>query len=66
MPAPYTLYAGGYEQQIVQLSFDPSLPDPADRLKVVSTTRSGNAPTWLTVAPDGASPKSLSSCSRAM
>lgn len=66
MQAPYTLYAGGYEQQIVQLSFDPALSDPADRLKIVNTTRSGNAPTWLTVAPDGASPKSLSSCSRAM
>ncbi|GJN89674.1 hypothetical protein Rhopal_002661-T1 [Rhodotorula paludigena] len=53
MQAPYTLYAGGYEQQIVQLSFDPALSDPADRLKIVNTTCSGNAPTWLTVAPDG-------------
>lgn len=49
----YRLYAGGYEGQIVQLAFDPSASTPDKRLEIVNAFACGDAPTWLTFAPDG-------------
>ncbi|BGP39147.1 hypothetical protein JCM10449v2_003085 [Rhodotorula kratochvilovae] len=51
--APYTLYAGGYEDRIVVLSFDPSQQNADDRLVVTSEIKHGRAPTWLTFSEDG-------------
>ncbi|GAA5870050.1 hypothetical protein JCM8547_001448 [Rhodosporidiobolus lusitaniae] len=47
--APFLLYAGGYEREILTLAFDPT----SSSLDIISRTECGSAPTWLTFSEDG-------------
>ena len=48
----HLLFAGGYQGQIITLSFDPTARPALKRIS--ATTEAGIAPTWLCLSRDGA------------
>jgi hypothetical protein len=49
--SPILLFTGGYEGRIETLAFSPSANPPT--LTRIASVESGEAPTWLTLTPDG-------------